>query len=295
MTLREKLNADKFVVTAELSPPKGPDVSELLERVQSLKGWADAINLTDNNRSIMCLSSVAASALVLREGIEPILQITCRDRNRMGIQSDLLGAYALGVKNVLSLTGDPVKVGDHPDAKEVFDIDSLQLMKALQELNRGFNMSGKELNGKTDFFIGAAANPGAKDLDIELSKFQKKIESGAQFFQTQGVYEVEPFKGFMALIQPFSTKVIAGIILLKSAKMARFLNEKVPGIHVPDSFIELLEKSSDPMAAGVQIAAQTIRDLNGIAHGVHLMCLGREDLIPEILNLAGRKANPVSV
>lgn len=295
MSLREKLNSGKFVITAELSPPKGPDVSELLERARSLKGWVDAANLTDNNRAIMCMSSVAASTLILKEGIEPILQITCRDRNRMGIQSDLLGAYALGIKNVLSLTGDPVKVGDHPDAKEVFDIDSLQLMKVLQELNRGLNLTGKELNGKTDFFIGAAANPGAKDLDVELSKFQKKIESGAQFFQTQGVYEVESFKKFMDRIRPFSTKMIAGIILLKSAKMARFLNEKVPGIHVPDSFIDLLEKASDPMGAGVQIAAQTIRELDGVAQGVHLMCLGREDLIPEILNLAGKKANPVRV
>jgi 5,10-methylenetetrahydrofolate reductase len=285
MTLREKLNDGKFVITAELSPPKGPDVSELLERARNLKGWVNAANLTDNNRAVMCMSPVAAAALIYKEGIDPILQMTCRDRNRMAVQSDLLGAYALGVRNVLTLTGDPVKAGDHPEAKEVYDIDSLQLMKALQELNRGVNLAGKELNGKTDFFIGAAANPGAKDLEVEFSKFQKKVEFGAQFFQTQGVYEVEPFKKFMELVRPFSPKVIAGIILLKSAKMARFLNEKVPGIHVPDSFIDLLEKSSDPTGTGVQIAAQTIRDLDGVAHGVHLMCLGREDLIPEILKV----------
>ena len=283
MTLREKLNSGKFVITAELSPPKGPDAAELIERARSLKGCVDAANLTDNNRAVMCMSPVAAAALIYKEGIEPILQMTCRDRNRMALQSDLLGAHALGVRNVLTLTGDPVKVGDHPEAKEVFDIDSLQMMKTLQELNRGMNLAGKELNGKTDFFIGAAANPGAKDMEVELSKFQKKVEHGAQFFQTQGVYEFESFKKFMNLVRSFSPKVIAGIILLKSAKMARFLNEKVPGIHVPDALIEQLEKASDPIEVGVQIAANTILELQGVASGVHLMCLGREDLIPEIL------------
>jgi methylenetetrahydrofolate reductase (NADPH) len=287
MNLREKLSSGQFVVTAELSPPKGPDVTELLQKARLLKDHIDASNLTDNNRAIVCMSPLAAARLILNEGLEPILQMTCRDRNRMAIQSDLLGAHALGVRNILSLTGDPVKVGDHADAKEVFDIDSLQLMKTAHELNRGFNLSNKEMNGKTDFLVGAAANPGAKDLVVELSKFQKKVENGAQFFQTQGVYEIESFQKFMAKVSAFSPKVIAGIILLKSAKMAHFLNEKVPGVFVPASFIGRLEKASDPMDEGVSIAAETIGHLQGVSHGVHLMCIGREDLIPEIIKRAG--------
>ncbi len=286
MSLREKLHQNKFVITAELSPPKGPDVTELLEKARKLKGLVDAVNLTDNNRAVMCLSSLGASALLVREGLEPILQVTCRDRNRMGLQSDLLAAHVLGIHNILSLTGDPVKVGDHPEAKEVFDIDSLQLMKAIQGLNQGVNLAGKELNGKTEFLIGAAANPGAKDLEVELSKFQKKVECGAQFFQTQGVYEVSSFKKFMDKIASFSAKIIPGIILLKSSKMAQFLNEKVPGIHVPEKLIQRLEQASDPIEVGIEIAAQTIQELQGVSSGVHLMCIGREDLIPNILKKA---------
>lgn len=286
MNLRDKLRQNHFVITAELSPPKGPDVTELLGKARSLKPWVDAVNLTDNNRAVMCMSSVGAAALLVREGLEPILQVTCRDRNRMALQSDLLSAHALGIRNILSLTGDPVKAGDHPDAKEVFDVDSLQLMHAVQSLNKGVNLAGKELNGKTEFLIGAAANPGAKDLKIEISKFQKKIEHGAQFFQTQGIYDVKSFKKFMEEVKCFSPKMIPGIILLKSVKMAQFLNEKVPGIHVPDSFIARLEKAADPLEAGIQIAAQTIQSLYGLTSGVHLMCLGREDVIPEILKQA---------
>ncbi|MBI1871123.1 MAG: methylenetetrahydrofolate reductase [Chlamydiae bacterium] len=286
MNLQEKLLSGKFVITAELSPPKGPDVTELVTKAKGLREWVDAVNLTDNNRAVVCMGSIAASRLILDEGLEPITQLTCRDRNRMGLQSDLLGACALGIRNLLVLTGDPVKVGDHPDSKEVFDVDSLQLMKMAVGLNQGLNFSGKEFNGKTDFFIGAAANPGAKDLAIELSKFQKKIECGAQFFQTQGVYEVKPFQNFMDQVRLFSVPVIAGIILLKSAKMARFLNEKVPGVHVPEHFIDQLEKAPDPIEAGVQIAAQAIQDLVGVAQGVHLMCLGREDLIPQLVEMA---------
>ncbi|MBI1883491.1 MAG: methylenetetrahydrofolate reductase [Chlamydiae bacterium] len=286
MRLRDKINLGQFVVTAELSPPKGPDVSELLEKVRHLKGRIDAANLTDNNRAVMCMSPLAAAALLVREGVEAIMQVTCRDRNRMAIQSDFLGAYALGVRNVLALTGDPVKAGDHPQAKEVFDIDSLHLMRILQNLNQGLNDVGKELNAKTDFCIGAAANPGAKDMEVEFSKFQKKVECGAQFFQTQGVYEIEPFKRFMDRVRAFSPKVIAGIILLKSAKMATFLNEKVPGVHVPASYIGRLEKAQDPIQEGVRIAAETIEALQGVCAGVHLMCIGREDLIGQILELA---------
>lgn len=286
MSLRSKLDSNQFVITAELSPPKGPDVSELIQKAKWIQGSVDAANLTDNNRAIMCMSALAAAVLVMREGIEPILQFTCRDKNRMAIQSDLLGAHALGVRNVLGLTGDPVRVGDHPDAKEVHDIDSLHLLKAMKDLNNGVNIAGKEVNGKTDFFIAGAANPGAKDIALEISKFSKKVESGANFFQTQGIFIVESFVKFMELVRPFSPKVIAGIILLKSAKMARFLNEKVPGVKVPDEYIEVLEKASDPIEAGIQIAARTIKELQGIASGVHLMCIGREDLIPRIVKAA---------
>lgn len=287
MTLREKLESGKFIITAELSPPKGPDPRELLEKARAIRGCVDAVNLTDNNRAIVCMSSVAAARLVLSEGLEPIMQLTCRDRNRMALQSDLLGAHALGVRNMLALMGDPVRFGDHPDAKEVYDVDSLELMKTVQNLNNGISLSGKEFNGKTDFLLGAAVNPGAKDPALEIEKYRRKVDCGARFFQTQGVFEPEAFRLFIEKVKPFCDRIIAGIILLKSAKMARFLNEKVPGVHVPDSFVERLESSQDALKTGIEIAGETIRELTGISHGVHLMCIGREDLIPDMLEAAG--------
>jgi len=275
-TLRERLESGQFVITTEMEPPKGTDLSQFLSTAALLKGKVDAINETDNQRAIMRLSSVGGATLLVREGLEPILQLTCRDRNRMALQSDLLTASVLGVRNVLAMTGDPVDAGDHPMAKAVFDISSAALLELIGQLNLGHDGAGHPLEGKTDFFCGATVNPCVEPLEPELKRFEEKIAAGARFFQTQAIYDLEAFARFIAIARKLPVYIIAGLIPLRSVRMAHFLNEKVPGIHVPTAMIERLDKAADPIECGLAIAAELVEALRQLCQGIHLMIVGKE-------------------
>ena len=291
-TLQRALeDPNTFAVTAEVGPPKGTDVSKMLGHVELLAGKVHALNVTDNQSSVMRISSLAACALIRRAGVEPVLQVTCRDRNRLGLQSDLLGASVLDVHNVLTLTGDHVTLGDHPQGKPVFDLDSVQLLQAITALNQGSDFAGNALNAPTRFYPGAAVAPEADPIEPQLMKFVKKIEIGARFFQTQAVYDLDNFKRFMDFARRYDVKIMAGVLLLKSAAMARFMNEKIPGVYVPDNVIaEMAEaEKGKGLSAGIRIAARFIRALaeEKICDGVHVMAIGKEDAVPRILEEAG--------
>lgn len=289
MTLREKIANKKFVITSEIGPPKGTNITKMLDEAEVLKGKVDAINVTDLQSAVMRLGSLAVCRLLLERGIEPIYQLTCRDRNRLALQSDLLSASVLGVKNVLALTGDHPAVGDHPQAKPVYDLDSVQLISVIKKLNSGFDMNGNALDGKTDFFVGAVLNPGADEAELEAMKVRKKISAGAEFFQTQAVFDVEKFSSFMHEIKNLDVPVLAGIVLLKSAKMAEYMNENVAGIHVPQNLIDEISsvsKEGRPKKS-IEIAARLIRELKPLCDGIHIMPLGWDKYVPEVLEAAG--------
>ena len=287
MTLKEKINNRKFIVTAEIGPPKGTEIKPLLDEALLLKDKVDAINVTDSQSAVMRLGSLAVSRLLKEEGIEPVFQLTCRDRNRIALQSDALSAAVLGIENILVLTGDHPSRGDHPGAKAVFDLDSVQLISALKGLEKGKDLSGKELKGAPKFCIGAVVNPGADPIEPELIKFEKKIEAGAEFFQTQGVYDAGAFAKFIDMVKGHNARILAGIILIKSPDMARFMNKNVAGIFIPDNLIKEIESAADRQQKAAEIAARTIRELKGLAQGVHIMTLGWNKLIPTILEKAG--------
>lgn len=307
--LQEALNKGEFSITAEAGPPKGTDVEEMLEHATLLKGRVHAVNVTDNQSSVMRLGSLGAAHILLDAGLEPVYQLTCRDRNRLAIQSDLLSAHVLGLRNVLALTGDYVSVGDHPQAKPVFDVESVQLLDIICRLNQGRDCAtvagpkplenGNELQGATDFFPGAVVAPEANPIEPQLIKFEKKVKAGAKFFQTQAIYDLDKFAEFMKFARQFDVKILAGILLLKSAGMANYLNKFVPGIQVPDNLINELKEARDragddkklasrnQMDAGISIAARQIKTLREICDGVHVMAIGAEDKVPRILDEAG--------
>ncbi len=291
MTFKENLESGKFVVTAEVGPPKGTDIKEMLHHIEVLKGKIDAANVTDNQSAVMRISSLAVCQIVKENGLEPILQMTCRDRNRIGLQADLLGASVLGIESVLCMTGDHVSAGDHKEAKPVYDIESVQLLQVVEGLNNGKDMSGNDLQGNTNFFQGAVVTPEANPLQPQLIKFGKKVKAGARFFQTQAIYDIEKFKGFMEHSRQYSTKVLAGIVVLKSAGMAKFLNNFVPGITVPEELIEELKAAGKEKAleTGLNIAARHIKQLHDekVCDGVHIMAIGMEDKVPAIMERAG--------
>jgi len=280
--LSQTLAAGRFVVTAEIAPPKGTDVAAALATARALMG-VTAVNVTDNQGANMRMAALAMAALLAREGIEPILQLTCRDRNRMALQSDLLGAAALGVENVLVLSGDHARFGDHPGAKSVFDLDSVQLLQAVNGLMAGHDMAGKPLAGVPGFFAGAAVTPEAEPFELMLQKFAKKVENGARFFQTQAVFDAVKLERFMTTARPMGVPVLLGVLLLKSARMARFLNDNIPGVRVPGRLIERLEQAARPLDEGVAIAREMVAVARKHCQGVHLMTLGCEERIPEIL------------
>jgi len=282
-TLQQKLDAGEFVITAEVCPPKGFDCGEFLEKAGNLRGYADAVNVTDNQGANMRISPLAAASLLVRSGIEPVFQITCRDRNRMALQSDLLGAAALGIVNVLALSGDHISFGDHRHAKPVFDLDSVQLLQTITELTAGRDLSGNTLHGAPLFYPGAAAAPEAEPFPLTLYKLEKKATAGARFFQTQAVFNPEKLRTFREEVKHLNVKVIAGILLLKSAGMARYVNDHIPGLTVPASIIEELKNAEAPLAMGVEITRRLAAEVRPFCDGIHIMAMGREELIPEII------------
>jgi len=280
--LSEQLAEDQFVVTAEIAPPKGTNLGQAFDEARKLVG-VTAVNITDNQGANMRLSSLALAARLQQSGTETILQLTCRDRNRMALQSDLLGAASFGIENLLLLSGDHSKFGDQPDARPVFDLDSVQLLDMTAGLMAGVDMVGKPLDGTPRFFPGAAANPAAEPFDLMFRKVVKKVESGARFFQTQAVFERRVLERFCASMQPLAVPVIAGVLLVRSGKMARFLNDRIPGDQVPEDLVARLDGAPDPVAEGVAIARETVAWARELCQGVHLMTLGHEDRIPAIL------------
>jgi len=279
-----------FVVTAEVGPPKGTDIGQLIHHIELLKDKVDGLNVTDNQSSVMRISSLAICRVILDHGGEPILQLTCRDRNRLALQSELLSAWVLGVKSVLCLTGDYVSVGDHPQAKPVFDLDSVQLLQTVALLNQGKDLSGNDLSGKTDFFAGAVVTPEADPIEPQMLKFRKKLAAGARFIQTQAIYDLDKFREFMGRFPRDGVKIMAGIVLLTSAGMAKYMNKNVPGIFVPDHLIQELSQAEKGKAieVGIRIAGRMIRELREkkLCDGVHVMAIGKEDRVPDILKAA---------
>ena len=290
--LQKSLEAEKFVVTCEIGPPKGTDLSEVKEIVRILKGLVDAINVTDLQSSVMRLGALTVSHLLIEMGIEPIFQMTCRDRNRLSLQSDLLSSYVLGIRNVLSITGDHTTIGDHPQAKPVYDLDSVSLLWTMKKLESGFDLSGKELKGKPVFFKGAVFNPGADTrptLELQLLKMKKKIDAGAQFFQTQAIFDNVSFEKFMERVRKLDIKapILAGIILLKSEKMAAYMNKFVPGVNVPESIIKKMSSTQDKIPAMLEITTELIEKVKPYVQGIHIQALGWEKHIPALLKNLG--------
>ena len=290
-TAFEKAFSQKdFVVTAEVGPPKGTDIATLLEDIDLLKDKVDGLNVTDNQSSVMRISSLAICRLIRDRGGEPILQLTCRDRNRMALQSELLSASVLGVDNVLCLTGDYISVGDHPQAKPVFDLDSVQLLQTVELLNQGKDLAGNEMQGGTNLYAGAVVTPEADPIEPQMLKFEKKITAGAKFIQTQAIYDLDNFKRFMDVARKHDVKIMAGVVLLVSAGMARYMNKNVPGIFVPDDLVSEMASAEKGkrLEAGIRIAGRMIKQLRDekVCDGVHIMAIGKESRVPDILKAA---------
>ncbi|MEL6580582.1 MAG: methylenetetrahydrofolate reductase [Cyanobacteria bacterium J06621_12] len=289
--LRQAVLDKKFLLTAEVAPPKGGNPARMMEVAHKLKGRVHAINVTDGSRAVLRMSSIAASVILLQHGIEPVCQVACRDRNCIGLQADLMGAYALGIRNILALTGDPVKAGDHQKSKAVFELESVRLLKLISKLNSGVDFNDKAMPDQAlDLFSGAAVDPQLKSWSSLQRRYEKKLEAGAQFFQSQMITDFDKLDKFMTQIASISDKpVLAGIFLLKSAKNAKFINKYVPGVNIPDSVIERLANADQPLDEGIKIAAEQVQLAQTMCQGVHLMAVKREDLIPEILDRAGIK------
>ncbi|MEC4894874.1 MAG: methylenetetrahydrofolate reductase [Oscillatoria sp. PMC 1051.18] len=286
---RRAIQAKEFLITAEVMPPKGGNPARMLKMAKTLQGRVHAVNVTDGSRAVLRMSSVAASTILLQQGIEPICQIACRDRNCIGLQADLMGAHALGIRNILALTGDPVKAGDHQKAKSVFDLESIRLLKLIAKLNQGFDYNDKPLTDEPlNLFCGAAVDPQLKSWASIQKRFERKLEAGAQFFQSQLISDFDKLDKFMTQVAVNTDKpILAGIFLLKSAKNAQFINRCVPGVNIPDETINRLANAEEPLQEGMKIAAEQVKLAKQICHGVHMMAIKREDLIPEILDLAG--------
>ena len=296
MTLSEALNSGKFIITCELAPPKGTDVYHLTKMATLLKSHVDAVNLTDGQGGNMRMYPLSASVFLLKEGVDVIWQVTCRDRNRIALQADCLGASALGIKNVLPMRGDDPKAGDNPDAKPVFDLETTELIKMLKKLNDGYDMPGKELKGKTNFLIGCTAHPNAPDLKKQKETLDQRFELGASFIQTQICYEIEQIKVFLDSLNELAKKTIIGITPLKSIKMANFMNEKVFGVKVPQKIMERMESSKEEQKEGLNIALEIVSELRKTdVGGIHIMAVGQEDELPNIIQFLTTSANTAKV
>jgi len=292
MSLKEKIESKQFILCGEISPPQSCDGDAIREKSKHFKGYVDAVNVTDNQTAIVRLSSIASAKILLDEGVEPIMQMTCRDRNRLAIQSDLLGAAALGIRNVLCLTGDHQKFGDHPEAKGVFDLDSIQLIATVSGMNRGFLLSGYEMKKAPEFIIGAAANPFAEPFEMRLIRLYKKIEAGAHFIQTQPVFDLEIFTRWMKRVVEMGlhekTAILAGILPVRSAKALLRMKEEVPGVKINEKYIQRMEHARDPEKEGVGMAVeiiQTVKNIKGV-RGIHLMPVMWESITPTLVKEA---------
>ena len=291
MQLSKLFEERKFVVTSEVGPPKGCRTEKMLHEAEILRGKVNAFNVTDNQASAMRLCTLAACKKLKDADLEPVYQITCRDRNRLGLQSDLLGAASFGIENLLVLTGDHNKLGDHPDSKPVFDLDAVSLAYAVKQLENGVDLAGNKLDGEPPkFCIGGVVSPCSDNVDSQIDKMERKIKAGVQFFQTQAVYETEKFVKFMERVKSFGVPVMVGIVVLKTVGMAKFMNENVAGVYVPDNLIEELRKDKEKTKSGqtgIEIAARLIKEMKPYCQGVHIMPLGWDDKVPKILELAG--------
>lgn len=285
MNFREKIDARQFVLTLEVEPPKGVSIQDKIKTIEPYRGTIDAFNATELQGSVMRMSSLGMCALLERESFPTILQVTARDKNRLALQSELLSAYALGIRNILALTGDHPTVGDHPDAKPVFDLDSVLITQAAATLNQGKDLAGNPLKQKPDFLIGAAVNPFATPYELELMKMKKKMLAGARFFQTQPVFEPALFKEFMRHVKQLDPDavVLAGLMFIKSEKMAQYINENIAGIHIPDHVIERIRKATDKKEEAVRITAEIAREIKEDAAGFHLMAMGWETQVASLL------------
>ncbi len=290
-SFRETLKSGKFIITSEIGPPKGTNLEKMCHHIDIIKDKVDALNVTDHQSSVMRFPSLGGCLHIKEQGGEPILQMTCRDRNRMALQADLLFAYTRGIRNVLCLTGDAVPVGDNKEAKGVFEFDSTQLIRVIRQMEKGKDMGGNDLDGAVEFCVGAIVTPEAKPIEPQLIKFEKKVQAGAEFIQTQAIYDLDNFSKFMDYARKLPVKVLAGIVLLTSAKMAKYMNENVPGIFVPQNLIDELASAPKGQALnkGIEIAGRMIAALkkNSICDGVHIMAIGREEVVPDILTAAG--------
>ncbi len=289
MTFKERLDSGKFAVVVELQPPKGIDLSGIYEWVDLLKGRVDALFVPELQNAIMRLGSLSVCALLKTRGMETIFNLSCSDRNRLALQSELLNASALGIQNVLILMGDPPSIGDHFEAKSVFDLDVIGLLGATKRLQEGYDLMGNDLLGKPKFCVGTEVNAAAKGhiLDLEVMDMEKKIRSGVDFFFTKSIYDVGTFEGFIKKIAHFKVPIIAGITLLKSVGMARYVNKHVEGASIPDSIIDQLMKASDKQRTSVEIAGGLIKELKPLCQGVQIIPIGWEKQIPSLLDYIG--------
>lgn len=290
-TIKRKIADGEFIITCELTPPKGVDLDGLFEKAEMLRNCVDAFNLTESHAARMAMDPTAVAHLLLDRGIEPIVQMTSRDKNRIAVQAGILGASALGIPNLVFMGGDPPKNGDHPDAKPVFDLFASQLLEAASALKSGVDFTGNKLNKSPDFCLGSVVNPGASNLDVEIENMHRKIDAGASFLQTQAVYNIGEYLGFLEKAGDIKVPILTGVIPIKSVKMASYMNDKVPGINVPDHLIKLIADQGDDKAKieqiSIQISADLVRELRQIAGGLHIMAIGWEDRIPGIFEKAG--------
>jgi 5,10-methylenetetrahydrofolate reductase len=298
--LEKILESGRFAVTAEAGPPKGTSAAVIQRKGEILRNCCDAVNVTDNQTAIVRMSSLAGCVLLKQVGVEPIMQMVVRDRNRLALQSDILGAIAMSIGNFLCLSGDHQKFGNHPTAKGVFDIDSIQLIQMLKKMRdeKKF-LCGDEISGEAPMFIGAAANPFADPFELRVTRLAKKVKAGADFIQTQAVYDVPKFTQFMKKVCELGldkqVHILAGVIPIKSVGMARYMRDYVSGVSVPDEIITRLEKAEKAKAEGVKIILEIIEQLKEIpgVHGIHIMAVGWEEIVPEIIGQAGLMPRPI--
>ncbi len=298
--LEKVLESGRFAVTAEAGPPKGTGAAVIQRKGEPLRSCCDAVNVTDNQTAIVRMASLAGCVLLKQQGVEPVMQMVTRDRNRIAIQSDVLGAIALGIGNILCLSGDHQKIGNHPTAKSVFDIDSIQLIQTLKNMRdeKKF-LCGEDISGEVPLFIGAAANPYADPFEFRVARLAKKIKAGADFIQTQAVYDVAKFARWMQMVteQGLDKKVhiLAGVIPIRSVGMARYMRDYVSGVSVPDEIVSRMEEAENAKGEGVGIVLEIIEQLKEIPgiHGIHIMAVGWEDIVPEVVERAGLLPRPV--